>query len=246
MPDTGEETKSNPLFTATHWSVVLRAGTPDSPEGRAALAHLFEVYWYPLYAFVRRQGWSPHDAQDLTQSFLESLLRRNSLSDLRPERGRFRSFLMSSAKHFLANEWDKLRAQKRGGNLETFSLDAVAAEERYALEPVDNTTPEMLFDRGWAESVVDHVTRRLRALFEADGEIEKFEVLKAFLMGDSAQATYTAAAERLGMSVSAVTSAIHRLRLRFRDLFREEIAETVDTSDEIDEEIRHLVSVLSA
>lgn len=224
--------------------MVIKAGAPDTPDAHAALARLCETYWYPLYAFVRRQGWPAEDARDLTQAFFAFILSRNALGQVHPDKGRFRSFLMASMKHFLANEWDKQNRLKRGGGADTFSLDAVTAEERYRLEPLDAATPEAIFERRWAESVIAQVVERLRAVFEADGQKGRFEVLKDFLMGDPAETSYADAATRLGLSVSAVTSAIHRLRAQFREVFRDEIAQTVATPDQVDGEIRELLAAL--
>ncbi|HMO64593.1 MAG TPA: sigma-70 family RNA polymerase sigma factor [Verrucomicrobiota bacterium] len=232
-------------FRTTHWSVVLAAGRPDSPQAAAALEQLCRAYWYPLYAYARRRGQDEEDARDLTQSFFCDLLQREGLREVTRDRGRFRSFLLAGMKNHLANAWDHARRQKRGGGATVLSLDAEAPEERYRLEPVDDATPERLFERRWAHAVVEQVVRRLAAEQDDDARRERFAVLRPFLLRQPQETGYEAAAQRLGLSVPAVTSAIHRLRLRFRELFRAEIAHTVADPAEVDEEIRHLVQVLS-
>ncbi len=230
-------------FATTRWSVVLAAGgaTPAADE---ALAVLCSAYWYPLYAFVRRQGRSEHDAQDLTQEFFARLLAKDWLGGVERERGRFRSWLLAALKHFLANEWDRASALKRGGGAAVVSLDALTAEQRYALEPADPASAEKLFDRCWALELLDRVLTRLRGEFEAAGKARIFEELKAGIVGDSAP--YAEIAARLGASESAVKAAAHRLRLRYRELLRAEIAETVALSGEIDDELDQLFIALGS
>ena len=230
-------------FAETHWSLVLAART-TSPEAAAALAGLCQAYWYPLYAFVRRQGHSPHDAQDLTQEFFARLLAKNYLADVDRAKGRFRSFLLAAMKNFLANEWDRARAQKRGGGDTVLSLDATAAESRYALEPADHASADKLYDRRWALTLLDRAIGRLRDEFARDDKAALFDELKFALTGDKADASHATVAARLGMTEGAVKVAAHRLRKRYRELLRAEIAETVATPAEVEEELRQLCAAL--
>jgi RNA polymerase sigma-70 factor (ECF subfamily) len=225
---------------------VLTAADPASPDAQAALDRLCRAYWFPLYAYVRRRGFDVATAQDLTQSFFADLLERHALGQVDRAKGKFRSFLLASLNNFLNNEWDKARRQKRGGGRGMVSFDGLSAEERYQVEPPDEATPERLYERRWAQAVLAQAVARIGAESRAAGMEQRFEVLKDFLMGDAAGTSYEAAAARLELSVSAVTSAIHRLRTRFREVFREEIAQTVADPREIEEEIRHLLVGLSA
>jgi RNA polymerase sigma factor (sigma-70 family) len=227
-------------FLTTHWSLVLAAGAKPTPRSRDALAALCEQYWYPLYAFLRRQGHSAEDAQDLTQGFFARVLEKGWLQDVRPERGRFRSFLLASLSHYVSNERDRARALKRGGPLPPLSLEIETAEGLYQLEPRDDLTPERIFDRRWALTLLDRVLARLRAEFHDRGKGALFETLKVFLDGERTDESYKEVGAALGMSEGAVKVAVHRLRRRFRDIVRDEIAQTVETPDQIDDEIRHL------
>jgi RNA polymerase sigma factor (sigma-70 family) len=245
MPDNasaGEFQNSEPRdFRTTHWSMVLRAGDSQSPDSARALERLCRTYWYPLYAFVRRKGHSHEEAQDLTQGFFEKLLAKDYLADADRQRGKFRTFLLTSFSHFLANEWDRSRTLKRGGNVVLVSLEAEAeAEERYKLEPVDNASADKIFEQRWAHTLMATVLERLAAETEA----KRFEALKNFLMGDDTE-SYAGAAAQLGISVAAVTSAIHRLRARFGVLLRDEIGNTVASPEEVEDEIVHLMNVLA-
>lgn len=231
-------------FRSTHWSVVLAAADSQGPQTAQALEKLCRAYWYPLYGHVRRQGFDAHEAQDLTQAFFAYLLERKGLSRVDPVKGKFRSFLLASLNNFLNNERDKVQRIKRGGGAQFIYLDAEPAEERYLAEPAHDHSPEKIFERRWANAVVEQVALNLTAEFAAAGLAQRFEVLKGFLMGESRDVSYEDAARRLGMSVSAVTSAIHRARQRFRELFRAEISNTVSTPDEVDDEIRHLLNAL--
>jgi RNA polymerase sigma-70 factor (ECF subfamily) len=218
----------------------------DEPgEARRALGELCRLYWYPLYAFVRRQGRSAHDAQDLTQEFFRQLIEKDWLASVERSRGRFRSFLLVAIKHFLANQWDYAHAQKRGGTAEIIPLDALTAEQRYALEPADSVTPEKLFERRWALELLAQSLQKLRAEFEESGRGKVFEELKPTLTGDSA-ASHAEIAQRLHASESAVKAAAHRLRQRYRELIRAEIAETVDDPAEIDSELECLFTALGS
>ncbi len=232
-------------FCTTHWSVVLAARGPGSPAATTALEQLCRAYWYPLYAFVRRRGHDEEDAKDLTQGFFSRLLEHGSLESVDREKGRFRSFLLAGMRHYLANEWDRVQSRKRGGGTVQFSLDAEAPEDRYGLEPVDEVTPERLFERRWAHAVLGQVVARLEAEQDDAERRERFAALQPFLLRQPQATGYEAVAHQLGLSVPAVTSAIHRLRLRFRELFRSEIAHTVSTPAQVDAEIRYLVQVLS-
>jgi RNA polymerase sigma factor (sigma-70 family) len=232
-------------FVTTLWSVVTAAGGESSATTRSALAELCRAYWYPLYAYVRRQGYGAHDAEDLTQGFFAWLLESDHLRVADPERGKFRSFLLARLKNFLSDERKKARAQKRGGGQPLVSLDAQSAEERYHQEPATQQTPERIFDQRWAMTVLEQAVARLRAEYVAADRTELFEALKHFQSGDAPSASYRDVAVRLGLSESAVKSAIFRLRQRHRELLRAEIAQTVTTPDEADDEIRYLISVLA-
>lgn len=232
-------------FATTNWSVVLTAGQSSSPEARQALEILCRTYWYPLYAYVRRQGYSPHDAQDLTQEFFATFLAKDYVGAAERERGRFRWFLLASLKHFLANQRDRARTQKRGGGKTHIPLDELTAENRYRLEPSHDLTADRLYERGWAFTVLEEARARLREEFTVAGKRERFEHLECFLPGEQSTLTYADAASKLGLTESAVKSEIHRLKKRFGALLRSEIARTVANENEIDDEIRHLISVLS-
>ncbi len=232
------------VFVTTCWTEVLQAGHQGTTQARDALDRLCQTYWYPLYAFVRRRGHNPHDAQDLTQEFFARLLQKHWLADVNRERGRFRSFLLAAMKHFLANEWDKAQAQKRGGGQKCIELDAASAEERYALEPVDNATADRIFERRWAMTLLDQVLARLRAEHVRAGKERQFETLKGALTGSRSMQPYSELALQLGLSEGAVKVAVHRLRQRYREVLREEIANTVSTEDEVEEELLHLFKVL--
>jgi RNA polymerase sigma-70 factor (ECF subfamily) len=232
-------------FRTTHWSVVLSAGEGTSPEAASALEKLCHVYWYPLYAFVRKHGYDAHEAQDLTQEFFCRFLESKALKSVHPEKGKFRSFLLAALKNFLANEWDRARRLKRGGGREFLSWDDLAAEDRFALEPADDLPVEKRFDRNWAQSLVDATLARMHSECTAEGTEQRFEVLKLFLSGEPTGLSYAAAAQQLALSEPAVKSAIHRLRQRYGALFRAEVAQTVANPAEIETEIRHLFAALS-
>lgn len=241
-----DDAKETPRdFRATHWSVVLTAGDTQSPESARALETLCRAYWYPLYAFVRRRGYDAHEAEDLTQAFFTYLLQKKAFGKIDQTKGKFRSFLLASLNNFLNNEWDKSQRLKRGGGLNVFSFDGVPADERYRLEPIHGESPEKLFERRWAEVVLERVIDRLRKESENAGQLARFEVLSPFLMSSSKATSYQSAAERLGLSVNAVTAAVHRMRLRFRELFRGEIANTVPSPEDVQDEIRSLLSALT-
>jgi RNA polymerase sigma factor (sigma-70 family) len=229
-------------FATTRWSLVRAAGGSDS-QARAALGQLCERYWYPVYAFLRRQGREPVDAQDLTQEFFARLIEKEWLVSVAPARGKFRAWLLASIRHFLTNEWNRERAQKRGGGAALLSLDATDAEGRYLYEPADPTDPTQLFERRWALTLLDDVLVRLQTEMEANGKTEQFAALKATLTGGSIDYAETAA--RLRLSDGALRVAVHRLRERYRELLRTAVADTVDRPDEVEDELRHLFSALS-
>jgi RNA polymerase sigma-70 factor (ECF subfamily) len=231
-------------FCTTHWSIVLAAGN-DSTRARHALEKLCQTYWYPLYAFVRRLGHSPHDSEDLVQSFFAQCLEKNYLGAADQAKGRFRSFLLIALKRFLANEWDKARTLKRGRGAPPISLDALTAEQRYALEPAEQLTADRLYERRWALTLLDKVLSRLREEQIAAGRNSAFELLKDSLTAGREGAPYAELAARLGMSEGAVKVAVHRLRQRYRELLEAEIANTVASPEEVAEERRYLLSVLS-
>jgi RNA polymerase sigma-70 factor (ECF subfamily) len=233
-----------PAFSTTHWSVVVAAAHSSAPGARDALEKLCATYWYPLYAYVRRRGYRPHDAEDLTQAFFEWLLQSDHLDVADPQRGRFRSFLLVRLKHFLSDEWKRSRAQKRGGGRTPISLDAQSAEARYAIEPVTELTAEQVFERRWALAMLEQTVARLREEYVTAGRTELFDELKHFPPGEKGDRPYAEAATRLGLTPSAVKSAIHRMRKRHRDLLREQIAHTVSTPGEVDEELRYLIKVM--
>jgi RNA polymerase sigma factor (sigma-70 family) len=231
------------MFATTRWSLVAAAQDPAAPDARQALADLCGAYWYPVYAYVRRRGHDHHDAQDLAQGFFARLLEKHDLAAADRTRGRFRSFLLASCQHFLANHHDREAAQKRGGGRARVPLDAATAEGRYAREPAHADTPERAFDRQWALDVLDRVVGGLRAEYAESGRGKLFDELKACLAGGS-DIGYADLGERLGMTAGAVKVAVHRLRQRYRDRLRAAIAETVATADEVDDEIRDLLAAL--
>jgi RNA polymerase sigma-70 factor (ECF subfamily) len=230
-------------FATTHWSVVLAAREVDSPSASDALTSLCRTYWYPLYAYVRRKGHSPDDAQDLTQEFFARLLEKNFLTAVRQERGKFRWFLLATLKRFLANEWNRDHAAKRGGGRPVVSLNEEMAEGRYRHEAVEHSTPEKLFDQSWAMTLLEQARLQLQQDYTDSNRGEIFEHLKVFLSGDRAPLSQAEVGDLLGMNEGAVKVAVHRLRQRYRECLREQIAQTVSTSAEVDEEIRHLFAV---
>lgn len=232
-------------FVPTHWSVVLAAKDKSSPQSETALETLCGTYWYPLYVFARRQGRQPHDAQDLTQAFFVRLLENDYLDAVERERGRFRTFLIMAFKRFLANEWDRSRAQKRGRGQTLVPLDPELAENRYREEASIEMAADMAFDRHWAVTLLDEALARVRDKYERQGKRAEFEILRQFLTVGKDPMTYGTAAIRLGLSEAAVKMAVHRLRRRYRAMCREAIAQTVAASADVEEEMRHLLHVLS-
>ncbi len=230
-------------FPTTRWTLVVAAGDPQRKEARSALAALCENYWYPLYAYLRRRGYAADQAQDFTQEFFLRVLEGRYLDRADQEKGRFRSFILTCLKFFVADEADRHRALKRGGTL-LVPLEFSSGEERYQREPAHDETPERIFERRWALSMLDRVVERLRNEFVQHGRPEHFERLKLFLLGQSA-APYAALAREMNTSEGALKVAIHRLRKRYRDLFRQEIADTIADPAEVESELRYLASVLT-
>jgi RNA polymerase sigma-70 factor (ECF subfamily) len=231
-------------FDTTRWSVIAAARGSDPDAARAALSTLCEAYWYPLYAFIRRWGADADAARDLTQAFFASILERRDIEQVRPERGRFRTFLLASLKHFLLNEAARERAAKRGGGVVPMPLAFDEAENRYAFEPIDAATPESLYERRWALTLVDRVIGAVQARWQQAGRGEEFNVLKASLLGEGPAGGYAAAAQRLGSTEGAIKVAVHRLRKTFRTDLRAAIAETVSDPADVDEELKYLERAL--
>lgn len=242
--DSGARGGSAAVFATTHWSVVLKAGDSRGDEHSRALDALCQSYWYPLYAYIRRLGRSPHDAQDLTQSFFAYLLEKRLLTKADPESGRFRSFLLGSLKNFMANEWRRQNAEKRGAS-QTISFDARDAEERYAVEPVDENNPQSLYEQAWAVAVLDQAMSLLEAEYISARKQTLFEQIAPCLQGDRQASTYAELGAQLAMTEGAVKVAVHRLRQRYRELLRASVANTVADPLEVDGELRHLMEVLS-
>jgi RNA polymerase sigma-70 factor (ECF subfamily) len=240
----------NRRFETTRWTLVTAAGKTGTPEARRALGDLCRLYWYPLYAFVRRRGYNADDALDLTQGFFTRLIDKNDLAAADPARGRFRAWLLASMKHYLANEWDKATAAKRGGGRAVFSfdIDPDDAERRYRHEPAHAVTPERVFDRRWALTLLEQALAALAVESDLEGKGELFEALRPTLTADgrdAADESYRDLAARLGTSEGAIKVAAHRLRRRYRDLLREHIAETVEEPGDVDDEIRDLFAALA-
>jgi RNA polymerase sigma factor (sigma-70 family) len=242
MNETMHTSAGSSHFPTTRWSLVVAAGDARRKQSRSALVALCENYWYPLYAYLRRRGHPADEAQDLTQEFFIRVLEGRYLDSADPEKGRFRAFLLTSLKFFVADEADRQRAHKRGGGV-VVPLEFSSGEERYQREPVHDDTPERIFERRWALSVLDRVADRLRSEFVQHGRPEHFEGLKVFLLGQ-ADAPYSALAREMNTSEGALKVAIHRLRKRYRELFRQEIADTVADPADIESEIRYLATVL--
>lgn len=230
-------------FATTQWSIVLAAGQPEDSDARAALSQLCEAYWYPLYAYVRRRVESVDDAQDLTQAFFTELLVKNSVNAANPDRGRFRSYLLTAFKHFLSKEWEKGRARKRGGGRAPLSLDFTAADSSLVIEPAAGLTAEQIYDRQWATMLLSRIVERLANEFEHAGKGLQFEVLRGYLIGDHQGLTYAQAAKTLGTTEAAAKKAASRMRQRYRELLREEILQTVSGPDAVEDEIRNLFAV---
>lgn len=231
-------------FETTHWGIVLAAGRRSSPGAGDALSTLCSAYWYPLYAYVRRRVPDVHEAHDLTQAFFAELLEKNYVGTASPQRGRFRAFLLTSFKHFLSKEWDKAKAKKRGGARHPLPLDFASAESRYAIEPCSGLTAEQLYERQWAVTLLGLILVRLEQEFARDGKGAQFEALKGFIIGENSDTTYRDVSARLKITETAARMAAHRMRRRYRELLREEIAQTVASADDVEDEIRKLFVTL--
>jgi RNA polymerase sigma factor (sigma-70 family) len=233
------------VFLTTRWSVVLAAGLSSSAESERALAQLCRTYWYPLYAFVRRRGHSPKDAEDLTQGFFANLLEKKALRGVEPDKVKFRSFLLALLKNFLANDWDRKHAAKRGGKHSMVSWDDESPEARYMREPSHDATPEKLYDQSWALTVIDAVSRQLRDEYAATGKAELFAALQDQLIGAEDADSYAQLALQLGMKEGAVRMAVLRMRRHFKSLLRAEIAQTVADPADLENELRHLIAAIA-
>ena len=233
-------------FTTTHWTVVLQAGESGSAGAHQALSRLCQTYWSPLYAYIRREGYLPEDARDLTQEFFFRFLQRDSLAGVNPAAGKFRSFLLACLKHFLANERERAHAQRRGGGLPTIPLEPGDAETRYAIEPSDGLAPDVLFDRHWAFAVIERTLETLRQEHVGRDKGLTFEDIEGFLPRGRGRASRSELAAKHGMNMNAVDTAIHRVRQRFGALLRLEVRQTVSSVSEIEEEIRYLISILGS
>jgi len=227
-------------FVTTHWSLVLRAGQAEADAVGEALQELCQTYWYPLYCFIRRQGRTPHEAEDLTQGFFARLLEHNFVADARQERGKFRSFLLLALKRFLANEWDRQHAQKRGGFQPVVAIDQALAEARLDAELRQDLTPEILFDRQWAVLLLERTMAQLREEYIATGRAKLFEHLSACLTQEESAGSYAEIARELRLTEASVKQAAYRLRARYREILRAEIGKTVSSPREIEEELRFL------
>jgi len=243
-PSTTQTSASHEWFTTTHWSMVRSAAAADSSEAQSSLATLCQGYWYPLYAFARRQGQSPEDAQDQVQGFFARLIEKSYLDRADPEKGRFRTFLLVAFKRYMANAWDYDNREKRGGGREVISLDGLNTEVRYRAEPVDEVSPEKVYEKQWALTLLRKVLDTMESEFSATGKVRIFQELKVFLNGEKG-GTYAQVGARLGMSETSVKVTVHRLRQRYRELLRLEIANTVSSEEMIENEIRALFEALS-
>jgi len=233
------------VFATTHWTAVVAAGQSNSQQAAVALEELCHTYWYPLYAFIRRQGHSREDAEDLTQGFFARLLEKNYLEGVTSDKGKFRAFLLMAVKRFMANEWDRTQRQKRGGGILPLSLDWQDADSRYLINPADHLSPDKLYDRAWAVVVLERVVTRLRDENKAEGKAALYDQLKAFLMMGKNDIPYAQAAETLKMTEGAIRVAVHRLRRRYRELLRDEIGQTLANPAQADEEMEALFNALA-
>lgn len=244
-PGSGSAQRNEREFQTTLWTVVEAAGSADGPMTGAALARLCNIYWYPLYAYIRRQGCSPHEAEDLTQEFFCQFLERQALRKVERSGGRFRTFLLTCLKNFLINEREAACAKRRGGGLPDIPLEATEAETRYQLEPPERLTPDVVFDRRWAFAVIESTMGDLQREYADSGKSELFGDLQGFLPGGRGEVSRADLALKRGISVGAIDVALHRLRQRFGILLRRQVARTVDSEAEVEQEIRHLIAVLS-
>ncbi len=244
-PSTGAGEAPPDYFATTHWTVVLAAGRERTPQSDRALEDLCRTYWFPLYAYMRRHGHTREDAEDLTQAFFARFLEKNYLEGLRSEKGRFRAFLLAALKHFLANEWDRAHRRKRGGGTPLLSLDWQDADTRYRIDPADTLSPDKLYDRAWAVTLLERVISRLRDERDDEERANLFEQLKPFLTAGRGAVPYAQAAAALKLNEGAVRVAVHRLRRRYRQLLREEISQTLSDPAQVEEEMRSLFSAFA-
>ncbi len=231
-------------FATTLWSIVVAAGHGSTSDAQPALEQLCRTYWFPLYAHVRRRGYSREDAEDLTQAFFARLLTHESLSMADPSRGRFRCFLLAALNHFLANEWNKARAEKRGGDRSHLFFDTATAEQLYDREDSRELNAQELYERTWALQFLDHARERLRYTYAEEGKADRFDALERFLPGDETPPSYSQAAGQLRMPEGPLKAEVHRLKRRYGRLLREEVAHTMAGPGEIDDELRYLIQVL--
>lgn len=229
-------------FETTRWSMVLAAKDTDTEGAREAIAELCEAYWFPLYAYIRREGFDAEQARDLTQEFFARFLEKDYLKDVSQDRGRFRSFLLASLRHFLANERRRRRAKKRSGRMRVISLDVMEAEQKQAMAFLDRLTPDKAFDRQWALAILERVMQRLRQDYVENGRGEQFEVLKKALGGEGG--SYKELSQAAGMTEGAFKVAVYRLRKRYKEVLRSEIAQTVANEEDIEAELRYLLAAL--
>jgi DNA-directed RNA polymerase specialized sigma24 family protein len=232
-------------FASTHWSIVAQSALTDVPEAGHALAQLCEMYWPPIYSFIRRRGYAPPDAQDLTQSFFAYFLRTKAYARTDQLQGKFRCFLLASVKHFLANDWDRAQAIRRGGDYQFVSLDQKTAEALHNPAGAFDSTAERLFDSRWAKTLAGRALNALRDELHAEGKLELFEQLKTFLAGDSVIPSYDEVSARIGLPRATVKTHVHRLRQRYREIVRGEIARTVSSPHEVDDELHYLYNILA-
>jgi DNA-directed RNA polymerase specialized sigma24 family protein len=245
MSDSDQNPVAAPLFVTTQWSAVLEAGSPHSPEAGKALAELCGNYWFPLYAYARKQGCDQHSAQDLTQEFFGRLIEKNYLAVADRRRGRFRWFLLTAFKCFLANEWDRSRAQKRGGGKSILSFDAMTAEERYHNEPQDDASADLLYDRRGAGDLLERARSSLREEYENAGRLDRLKYLEAYLPGGQPALSQAEVGAALGLTEGTVKQEVFRIRRRFGELVRDAVAQTVAHPDEVEDEISYLIDVMS-
>ncbi len=244
--DSASESSRYRPFATTRWSIVVAAGDRTSSDSQQALATLCQSYWYPLYAYVRRRGYQPAEAQDLTQAFFTQLLEKGTLAAADQNRGKFRTFLLASLNHFLANQDRAARAAKRGGEKTVYSLDLEAGERLYGMEPADRATPDQIFQRRWAMTLLQRAVENLRSEYEQSQRLHIFEALKGYLGGETSRVPYREIAQQLDATEGAIKVAVHRLRRRCRELLRQEIAHTVDSPDEIDDELQSLFQAIAS
>lgn len=243
-PNSPNPSGGNRDFATTQWHVVRSAGDEDASVSRSALQELCQQYWYPLYAYVRRQGHDSNVAADITQAFFTDLLEREDIKRVDPELGKFRSFLLASIKHFMINQWKKQMALKRGGGQPLLSIDFVDAAQRYHHQPADAQSPDVLFERQWAITLLDKVQNRLEKEFEHKGKKHVFSTLKVFLAGKNSESTLAQAAVKLDMTEVAAKVAVHRMRTRYGEILRAEILNTLDSNEDVESEVQHLFAVL--